>query len=325
MKLATFVAPDGEPAIGSVDTQSQTILDLQRAHIAGFGQSCPQFESMLTLMAADDAALDLARDLAEQRDSSQHQMPLAEIKLLAPVPLPAQIRDFSSYEKHLRGAPAGMSVLKARLNGDVVPEISSIKVQPADVYYRQPIYYISNRFNVIGHDTDVTWPDYCEYLDFELEFGVFIGRKGKDIPAKQARRHIFGYCIFNDFSARDPQLREMSGFMGPAKGKSFDTGNAIGPWIVTADEIPDPAALRVNVKVNGEVWAASTTGNMLHSFEDMIAFVSRSETLHPGEFFGSGTIGGCCGLEMDRWLKPGDVVELDVERLGVLRNRVARG
>jgi 2-keto-4-pentenoate hydratase/2-oxohepta-3-ene-1,7-dioic acid hydratase in catechol pathway len=244
---------------------------------------------------------------------------------LAPVPVPAQIRDFSSFEKHVRGAPAGMQVLRARLAGGNVPAVGSIKIEPAEVYFKQPVYYISNRFNVIGPDADVTWPNYCDYLDFELEFGVFIGRKGKNLTRAQAREHIFGYAIFNDFSARDRQMVEMAGFMGPAKGKSFDTGNAIGPWIVTPDEIPDPGALKVTVRVNGEVWAQSTTASMLHGFDEMVAFVSQSETLYPGEFFGSGTVGGCCGLEMDRWLKPGDVVELDVERLGVLRNRVVRG
>jgi 2-keto-4-pentenoate hydratase/2-oxohepta-3-ene-1,7-dioic acid hydratase in catechol pathway len=112
--------------------------------------------------------------------------------------------------------------------------------------------------------------------------------------------------------------------MGPAKGKSFDTGNAIGPWIVTRDEIPDAKALAVSVRVNGENWGRNTTAGMIHSFEDMIAFVSHDETLYPGEFLGSGTIGGCCGLESDRWLKDGDLVEVEVEKIGVLRNRVRR-
>jgi 2-keto-4-pentenoate hydratase/2-oxohepta-3-ene-1,7-dioic acid hydratase in catechol pathway len=112
--------------------------------------------------------------------------------------------------------------------------------------------------------------------------------------------------------------------MGPTKGKSFDTGNAIGPWIVTADEIPDPQALEVCLRVNGEEWVKNTTAGMIHSFEDMISFVSQDETLHPGEFFGSGTIGGCSGLESDKWLKDGDVVEAEVEKIGVLRNRVVR-
>ena len=322
MKLATFAASGGAAEIGCVDTAASTILPLQRVHMAGGAAADPALSSMLALMEAGPAALGRVRKLASE--GAKHALPLASVKLLSPVPVPAQIRDFSSYEVHLKGAPSGMAVLKARLAGKPLPDLATLKTQikPPQVYYDQPIYYISNRFSVSGTDDDITWPDYSQYLDFELEIGVFIGKAGKNIPVERARAHIFGYAIFNDFSARDRQSKEMDGFMGPTKGKSFDTGNAIGPWIVTPDEVPDAGALKVAARINGEVWAQSTTANMLHSFEAMVAFVSRSETLHVGEFLASGTVGGCCGLEMDRYLKPGDVVELDIERLGVLRNRV---
>ena len=112
--------------------------------------------------------------------------------------------------------------------------------------------------------------------------------------------------------------------LGPAKGKSFDAGNVLGPWIVTTDEIPDPYNLAMRTRVNGNIWTDATSSGMLHSFEGMIAYVSRDETVRAGEFFGSGTVGGGCGLELDRWLTHGDVVELEVERLGVLRNRVLK-
>ncbi|MGQ3027554.1 MAG: fumarylacetoacetate hydrolase family protein, partial [Ferrovibrionaceae bacterium] len=161
-------------------------------------------------------------------------------------------------------------------------------------------------------------------MDFELEFGIFIGRGGKNIPADKARDHIFGFAIMNDFSARDAQMVEMQGMLGPAKGKSFDAGNVIGPWIVTADEIPDPYSLKMKATISGEVWAEGTSAGMLHSFEDMIAFVTRDETIYPGEFFGSGTMGNGCGLEQDRFLRHGDVVELTVEKIGTLRNTVVR-
>lgn len=326
MKLATFTA-GAAPEIGCVDTATQTMLPLQRAHVALHGHANPAFETMLALMNAGEAALDRARDIERRGGQAAHHLPLVSVTLLAPVPVPEQIRDFSTYEIHLKGAPSGMRVLKARLAGEPLPDLAALKAQikPPPIYYQQPIYYLSNRFSVVGTDTDVEWPDYCDYLDFETEFGIFIGKTGKNIAAADAHKHIFGYSIFNDFSARDQQSREMDGFLGPTKGKSFDFGNAIGPWIVTPDEVPDITALKVAARVNGEVWAQSTTANMLQSFEDIIAFVSQSETLHAGEFFGSGTVGGCCGLEMDRWLKPGDVVELEIERLGVLRNRVVRG
>ncbi len=320
MKLATFTKAGAAPRIGAVDPETRTIRDLQQGHVDATGAESPIFVDMIALMNAGEVGLAAAARAAEKAPT----LPLDDVRLLAPVPLPPQIRDFSCFEKHLRGAPAGMTVLKARLAGEPVPDIAKIDIPLTPIYVDQPIWYISNRFNVVGHETQIEWPVYSDYLDFELEFGIFIGRGGKNISRADAGRHVFGYCLFNDFSARDQQGREMSGFMGPTKGKSFDTGNVIGPWIVTADEIGDIQGRKACVRVNGEVWASSTTSNMMHTFEDMIAFVSRSETLHVGEFFGSGTIGGCCGLEMDRWLKDGDVVELDIEGLGVLRNRVVR-
>jgi 2-keto-4-pentenoate hydratase/2-oxohepta-3-ene-1,7-dioic acid hydratase in catechol pathway len=218
-----------------------------------------------------------------------------------------------------------MGRIAARKSGD---EAAVAAMRPLDdvpeVYKARPVYYITNRFSVSGTDTNVVWPDYSTLMDFELEFGVFLSRQGRNIRTEQAREHIFGYTIYNDFSARDTQFEEMQGMLGPAKGKSFDAGNVLGPWIVTADEIPDPYGLAMTARVNGEVWTSSTSAGMLHSFEDMIAYVSRHETLRAGEFFGSGTVGGGCGLELDRWLKHGDVVELEVENIGILRNRVLR-
>ena len=130
--------------------------------------------------------------------------------------------------------------------------------------------------------------------------------------------------IFNDFSARDAQMQEMSGQLGPAKSKDFDTANPLGPCLVTADEVPDPYDLTMVARVNGEEWGRGNTGDMLWRFEDVIAHVSRSETLHPGEFLGSGTVGNGSGVEHMKRLKPGDVVELEVERLGILRNKIVK-
>jgi 2-keto-4-pentenoate hydratase/2-oxohepta-3-ene-1,7-dioic acid hydratase in catechol pathway len=161
-------------------------------------------------------------------------------------------------------------------------------------------------------------------MDFECEFGCYIGKPGRDIPKEKAREHIFGYTIFDDFSARDEQTKDMPGQLGPAKGKDFDGGNAMGPCLVTADELKDPYTLAMIARVNGEEWNRGNSSTMRWKFEDCIAHVSRSETLHPGEFFGSGTVGGGCGLEHLRFLKSGDVVELEVEGIGVLRNRVLR-
>lgn len=161
-------------------------------------------------------------------------------------------------------------------------------------------------------------------MDYELEFGIVTKGKGANISAAKARDHIFGYTIFNDFSARDAQLIEMAGRLGPAKGKSFDGGNVLGPWIVTPDEIDDPDKLRMEARVNGEIRSQGTSEGMLFSFEEIIAHVTLDETLMPGEFIGSGTVGNGCGLELGWYLEHGDSIELEVEKIGVLKNRVER-
>jgi 2-keto-4-pentenoate hydratase/2-oxohepta-3-ene-1,7-dioic acid hydratase in catechol pathway len=192
------------------------------------------------------------------------------------------------------------------------------------VYRELPIYYITNRFTVVGPGVTVNWPRYSNVMDYELEIGVVTRRTRSNIPEKEAGAHIFGYTIFNDFSARDRQAVEMLGRLGPAKGKSFDGSNAMGPWIVTPDELGDPQTLQVEVRVNGETRSKGDTSQMLFSFEEIIAYTSQDETIHAGEFFGSGTVGNCCGLEIGRFLESGDTIELRVDRIGALTNRVLR-
>jgi 2-keto-4-pentenoate hydratase/2-oxohepta-3-ene-1,7-dioic acid hydratase in catechol pathway len=152
----------------------------------------------------------------------------------------------------------------------------------------------------------------------------YIGRKARDVPVEKAREHIVGYTIFNDLSARDAQAYEMPGMLGPAKSKDFDTGNVMGPCLVTADELPDPYNLTMIARVNGEEWGRGNTRDMRWTFDDVIAHISRSETLYPGEALGSGTVGNGCGLEQLRYLKPDDVVELEIEGIGMLRTRITR-
>jgi 2-keto-4-pentenoate hydratase/2-oxohepta-3-ene-1,7-dioic acid hydratase in catechol pathway len=197
-------------------------------------------------------------------------------------------------------------------------------------WYERPVYYKGNRMNVIGDGASVTIPRYTKAFDWELEFGLFLCRRGRDIPKEKARDFIGGFTIFNDFSARDIQKAEMGGRLGPAKGKDFDGGNAIGPLLVTPDEIPDPYNLEMHARINGQEASYGHTKGMRWTFEELIAYVSQDETLYPGEFFGSGTAtvaeSGtdrcCCGLEMGRFLKAGDTVELEVERIGKLTNHM---
>jgi 2-keto-4-pentenoate hydratase/2-oxohepta-3-ene-1,7-dioic acid hydratase in catechol pathway len=188
-------------------------------------------------------------------------------------------------------------------------------------WYERPAYYKGMPDTVIGPEQEIPWPAWTERLDHELELACVIGSRCRDVAAAQAEDVIFGYTIWNDMSARDVQSRELPIGMGPGKAKDWDGSNVLGPCLVTADEL-DAGALAMSVRVNGETWGQDSTASMHHSFGDMIAYASRSQTLYPGELFGSGTATGGSGLELDRELAPGDVVELEIEGIGVLRNRI---
>jgi 2-keto-4-pentenoate hydratase/2-oxohepta-3-ene-1,7-dioic acid hydratase in catechol pathway len=162
-------------------------------------------------------------------------------------------------------------------------------------------------------------------MDFELEMACVIGKKGKDISTDNAEDHIFGYTIYNDFSARDAQMLESPGMLGPAKSKDFDDSIILGPVIVTKDELNDPYNLRMQARINGETWCDSNSNTIHWKFSDMIAHISKSETLYPCEVIGSGTVGLGCGLEHLRFLDDGDIVELEIEKIGVISNRVIKG
>lgn len=324
MKLATFRTAASAPLLGLVDAQRQRVLDCQALQLRLHGQPEPALASMLALMEAGPRGLGLVAALSARLDEvgpEIHGFP--EVRWLAPVPVPAQARDYSVFERHIIDAPKGGARLRARLSGGSEEQMVASTPPPAQAYYERPMSYFTNRFNFIGHDEIVEWPANCENLDFELEIGMYLGKGGKNISRERAGEHIFGYTIFNDVSARDVQVWEMAARLGPGKGKSMDSTNVAGPWIVTPDEMPDLRSLQVRVLVNGQEWHGATTSDMLHGFEDMIAWASTAETLHVGEFFGSGCVGGCSGMELDRWVKTGDVVELVVPGIGTLRNRYA--
>jgi len=306
MKLVTFDLPGGQRHIGALLPGEQQVVDLTAS-----GQAA--MRDMLALIDGGAQALEQARALLA---AARTVHALAGVRLAAALPRPRQMRDFLCFEKHLRQARANSHMFGAEGERDPA------KVSIPKVWYEQPVYYKCNRFAVVGTGVDVLRPAYCQMLDYELEFAAILGTGGKNIRREDARSHIFGYLIFNDFSARDAQMREMAAGLGPAKGKDFDGANALGPWLVTADEITDPYNLTMVARVNGEEWSRGSSGEMHHRFEDIIAHVSRDETLHPGEFLGSGTVGGGCGLELGRMLKNGDVVELAIDGLGVLQNRV---
>lgn len=306
MKLATFQrSPDAVDEIGVVgDDGLISVLDPAKS---------TAFASMLALIDAGDAGLLQAR----QAVSTAETLALESVRLRAPLPEPRQMRDALTFEKHRRQARANV-YLFGLAPGRIEPEA----VEIPQVWYEQPIYYKCNRFAISGpHDT-IRWPAGETHLDYELELALVVGKQGRDITSETAADHIFGFTIFNDFSARDMQFREMQGGLGPAKGKDFDTGNALGPWIVTLDEIGDFQQLNMSVRVNGELMANGNSSEMHHDFNAVLAHVSRNETIYPGEVICSGTLGGGCGLEHGRFLNPGDVVELEIERIGVLQNTV---
>ena len=326
MKLATFKS-GGQEKIGLVHGGDTLLFDLAAAASRGGGTN-PAFTSMLALIDAGEVALEQAAKLFDQHGKDESlSVPVAGAEILAPVPEPRQMRDGMSFPLHILQAPRGQLKLAARARNDMA-ELARIEAEPLgelpEVYRKQPIYYITNRFSVRGTNTTVKWPRYSEVMDYELEFGIITKNKGANISAAKAKDHIFGYTIFNDFSARDAQRIEMEGRLGPAKGKSFDGGNVMGPWIVTPDEIGDPYKLKMEARVNGKTRSQGISEGMLFPFEEIIAHVSQDETLMPGEFIGSGTVGNGCGLELGWYLEHGDTIELEVEKIGILKNRVER-
>ncbi|MCZ0733703.1 fumarylacetoacetate hydrolase family protein [Phreatobacter sp. AB_2022a] len=326
MKFGTF-RHRGVERLGVAHDGDTRLFDLALA--AGrAGIDGTAFASMLDLIDGGDRALDAARRLfADRVAEADLSHEVGRVELMAPLPVPRQMRDAMSFPLHILQGPRGSARLAALARGDVA-EAARIAAEPLgelpEVYRQVPIYYITNRFTVGAPGSVVTWPKYSEVMDYELEFGCITKTKGTDISAARAKDHIFGFTIFNDFSARDAQRIEMAGRLGPAKGKSFNGGNVLGPWIVTYDEIGDPYRLRMQARVNGETRCDSDTSGMLYSFEEIIAHMSKDETLMPGEFIGSGTVGNGCGLETGTFLEDGDRIELDVEKIGILANEVRR-
>ncbi|HEX5300318.1 MAG TPA: fumarylacetoacetate hydrolase family protein [Streptosporangiaceae bacterium] len=246
-------------------------------------------------------------------------VPLSAVRLLPPLEAPS-VRDFVAFEEHVEGMAAG--------GGGTVPA----------EWYQVPTFYFTSPYALIGAHDDVAVPPGCELLDYELEVAVVVGRDGASLSPEQAREHIFGYTVLNDWSARDLQRREMGVHLGPAKGKDFAT--TLGPWLVTADEL-EPyrdadgfLALDLCASVNGQLTGQDLLSNMAWPFEELIGYASRGAQVRAGDVLGSGTCGnGGCLAEL--WgrngktepppLRPGDVVELAVEGIGTVRNRVVAG
>jgi len=212
-------------------------------------------------------------------------------------------RDFYTHEKHVAKG--------FEKRGESIP--------PA--WYEIPAYYKGPSTGFIGTNKEVPWPSYTEKLDYELEFGLVIGKDGMNIKAEDAMDHVFGYTVFNDISARDIQKKEMAIRLGPAKGKDFCS--VLGPVIVTADEFDfKEPNLKMTAVINGEKWSEGFTGDSHYTWAQMIEHASREEWILATDFMGSGTVGTGCGLEIEKWIKPGDTVELEIESIGKITNKI---
>ncbi len=291
MKFATFSTPQTPPLPGLVKDNRIYLLpfaDMRAVVQAG----------------ADEAA----------RNALDESYALDEVKLHAPI-RPTTLRDGYAFETHVKTA-------NANRGRDV----------PAE-WYKFPIFYFTNPNNIYGPDDEIPYPSYTNQMDYELEIAAIIGKPGINLKPEDAPKHIFGYTIFNDWSARDIQREEMKVSLGPAKGKDF--ASALGPYIVTADELADKAVDRPGVHdltmrgcVNGVERSRGNFKDIYWSFGDLLARASEYVTLLPGDVIGSGTVGTGCLLELTKaqgpWLNEGDVVELEIERLGTLRNKVGK-
>jgi 2-keto-4-pentenoate hydratase/2-oxohepta-3-ene-1,7-dioic acid hydratase in catechol pathway len=313
LRFARFAheGPDGieprivvsEPAAARwVDVRAAERLRLERA-----GASPAAARRLADAMAPGSltAALEAGpafREAAERaaQEADAEAFAPEDLRLLRPIDPPAY-RDFMAFEEHF------------------VTASRRLHREPAEVLYEMPVSYFGNVHAIVGPEDEVPWPHYTRAMDYELELGIVIATAGRDLTPETALDHVLGLVNFNDFSARDIQAVEMTGGLGPSKGKHF--GSAVGPWIATLDALR-PDDLAMTARVNGETWSQGSTSTLLWSIAEMVAWASTGEPLAAGTLLGSGTVGGGCGLELGRSLQPGDVVELEIKGLGVLRNRL---
>ncbi|MDQ1002022.1 2-keto-4-pentenoate hydratase/2-oxohepta-3-ene-1,7-dioic acid hydratase in catechol pathway [Neobacillus niacini] len=304
MRFVTFEKSDGTVRSG-VLLDSDHVIDM---HEAANGK-LPG--NMLEFLEQSEDNLKIARGLLPLSLGDKGVYPLNEVRLIAPLPNPKSFRDFYAFEQHVKSARVNRGL-------KMIPE-----------WYQVPVFYFSNHLAIKGPEDKISKPNECKWLDYELEVACIIGKQGRNITAEEAENYIFGYCILNDWSARDLQRLEMKVGLGPAKGKDFAT--SIGPWIITKDEM-DPLRngkgfdISMKARINGIPLSKGNMKDIYYSFGEMIERASAGVTLYPGEILGSGTVGTGCilelGTEVHRWLEPGDVVELEIDKLGVLKNSI---
>jgi 2-keto-4-pentenoate hydratase/2-oxohepta-3-ene-1,7-dioic acid hydratase in catechol pathway len=325
MKLVTFLvnAPTGaQRRLGAL--QDERIVDLTTAYATYLAQQTdePTPRELAQLRTPPDMlgflrAQQKGREAAEEAltfassaaadargiDNARLSFDRAEVRLLAPLPRPNSLRDFSIFEEHM-----------TRRERAAVPKRPN--------WYRWPPYYKGNPDSIIGPEDPIPFPYYTDKLDLELEIGIIVGRGGRDLSLEQAKQAIAGYTILIDCSARDPYLRENE-FLGPGKMKDWAT--VLGPCMVTADEI-DEANLGVRITVDGEVWFEGNT-SAPRSFlaHHLVAYASDNETLQPGDLLGTGTVSYSCSVDLHKWPQVGQTVKFEVQGIGTLEHMIVKG
>lgn len=271
---------------------------------------------LLDLLGDDGETLARAGEMAARDPHDVVALPGTTLR--PPIPLPPSIRDFYAFEQHARAGRASRGL-------DMVPE-----------WYEIPVFYFTNPAALIGATDPVRIPPGCTLLDYEVEVAAVVGRRCTDVSPKEAGRHIVGFTILNDWSARDLQRKEMAVSLGPAKGKDFAT--TLGPWLVTPDELAPfrkgtAYDLTMTARVNGVEWSRGNLADLYWSFEEMLSFASRGAIVQAGDIIGSGTCATGCigelsqthGIDRYPFLKAGDRVEVAVDRLGSLSSEVVPG
>jgi 2-keto-4-pentenoate hydratase/2-oxohepta-3-ene-1,7-dioic acid hydratase in catechol pathway len=288
-------------------------------------------DDLIGFLARDEAALAAAQARIEAAADDPAAAPADPAAATLPF-RPRTLRAFSLWESHYVASarmlvkrffpPPAARVVAGyeRLTGRTFP-----KLKPNRSFYETPAFYVANHAALLADGDEMWWPSHTGFLDFELELAFVLARPLSDATPAEAAAAIGGWFVLNDWSARDVQAREARGSVfGPVvKSKTF--ANSIGADVITADELPDWQAATGRVRVDGEVWCEGATAGALHDVGAMLAHASAGERLHPGDVISTGTMPGCCGLELDRWIRVGQSVELEIDGIGTLRNRIAAG
>ena len=303
MKLLTYDSGSG-PRCGVL--RGDDVVDV--ADLLGVNQPLQDVRALLEL---SESAVDQVRT-ALASNSAAPSVPLASVRLRSPVLQPPTVRDYMIYEEHATG------------QGTRTRE---------EAWYRMPIFYFSNPLCIAGPDDEIPFPSASDMLDYELEIGCVIGKEGRNVSEADAMDYIAGFLIFNDWSCRDIQRDESTVGLGPAKGK--DSASSLGPWLVTTDELAPlirngRLQVKCHARVNGDFWLKDGDGGVpYHTWGAVIERASKDSRIVPGDVIGSGTVGGGSireairkGYEKARFLEPGDVVEHEVEAIGILRGTI---